>query len=282
MNASPGNPAGSAAAAPAIHPSACVEAGAELGAGVVIGPFCHVGPKVVLSEGVRLISHVSLAGDTRIGARTRIFPFASIGHEPQDLKYRGEPVTLTIGEDCLIREGVTMNPGTAGGGTRTIVGARCTFSANSHVAHDCKLGDDIILSNNVMLAGHCQIGDFVIISGGAAAHQFVRIGAHAFVGGLAGVENDIIPYGIALGNRAALAGLNIVGLKRRGFSREAIHDLRRAYRALFAPEGTLKERVEDVAAEFGAHAEVREILDFLREGGERAICMPRAGKEDSV
>jgi UDP-N-acetylglucosamine acyltransferase len=282
MNASLAPPAGSADAAPAIHPSACVDAGAELGAGVLIGPFCHVGPKVVLGAGVRLISHVSLAGDTSVGARTRIFPFASIGHEPQDLKYRGEPATLAIGEDCVIREGVTMNPGTAGGGTRTIVGARCTFLANAHVAHDCKLGDDIILSNNVMLGGHCQIGNFVIISGGAAAHQFVRIGAHAFVGGLAGVENDIIPYGIALGNRAALAGLNIVGLKRRGFSRESIHDLRRAYRALFAPEGTLKERVEDVAAEFGAHAEVREILDFLREGGERAICMPRAGKEDSV
>ena len=207
---------------------------------------------------------------------------AAIGHQPQDLKYRGEPVSLTIGEDCIIREGVTMNPGTAGGGSQTIVGSRCAFLANAHVAHDCRLGDDIILSNNVMLAGHCQIGDFAILSGGAAAHQHVRIGAHAFVGGLAGVENDVIPYGIALGNRAALAGLNIVGLKRRGFSRETIHDLRRAYRALFAPEGTLKERAEDVAAEFAAHPEVRRILDFLREGGERAICMPRAGKEDSV
>jgi UDP-N-acetylglucosamine acyltransferase len=279
---STGSLIGSPALAPAIHASACVEAGAQLGAGVEIGPFCHVGPDVVLGEGVRLISHVSLAGVTSVGARTRIFPFASIGHEPQDLKYRGEPVRLSIGEDCLVREGVTMNPGTAGGGSHTIVGARCVFLANAHVAHDCRLGDDIILSNNVMLGGHCQIGDFVIISGGAAAHQFVRIGAHAFVGGLAGVENDIIPYGLALGNRAALAGLNIVGLKRRGFSREAIHDLRRAYRELFAPEGTLKERVEDVAAEFAAHAEVRQILDFLREGGERAICMPRAGKEESV
>jgi UDP-N-acetylglucosamine acyltransferase len=267
---------------PSIHASACVEPGAQLGAGVTIGPFCHIGPKVVLGDGVRLISHVSVVGDTNIGARTRLFPFASIGHEPQDLKYRGEPVRLRIGEDCLIREGVTMNPGTAGGGSETRVGARCVFLANAHVAHDCKLGGDIILSNNVMLAGHCQIGDFAIISGGAAAHQFVRIGAHAFVGGLAGVENDVIPYGIALGNRAALAGLNIVGLKRRGFSRESIHDLRRAYRALFAPEGTLKERVEDVAMEFAAHVEVQQILDFLREGGDRAICMPRAGKEDNV
>jgi UDP-N-acetylglucosamine acyltransferase len=282
MNASLTSSAGAPALAPAIHPSACVEAGAQLGRGVVIGPFCHVGAKVVLGEGVRLISHVSLAGETSVGARTRIFPFASIGHEPQDLKYRGEAASLTIGEECLIREGVTMNPGTAGGGSQTIVGARCTFLANSHVAHDCKLGDDIVLSNNALLGGHCRVADFVIIGGSAAVHQFTRIGAHAFVGGLAGVENDVIPYGIALGNRAALAGLNIVGLKRRGFSRESIHDLRRAYRALFAPEGTLKERVEDVAAEFSAHAEVQQILDFLREGGERAICMPRAGKEDSV
>ncbi len=279
---SPGSLVGSPTASPVIHASACVEPGAQLGAGVEIGPFCHVGPQVVLGEGVRLISHVSIAGETSIGARTRIFPFASIGHEPQDLKYRGEQVSLTIGEECLIREGVTMNPGTAGGGSQTVVGARCAFLANSHVGHDCMLGDDIILSNNVMLGGHCQIGDFANISGGAAAHQFVRIGAHAFIGGLAGVDKDVIPYAVALGERAALAGLNVVGLKRRGFSRESIHDLRRAYRALFAPEGTLKERIEDVAAEFSAHAEVQQILDFLREGGERAICTPRAGKEDGV
>jgi UDP-N-acetylglucosamine acyltransferase len=175
-----------------------------------------------------------------------------------------------------------MNPGTAGGGSHTIIGARCAFLANSHVGHDCKLGNDVILSNNVMLAGHCQVGDFANLGGGSAVHQFTRIGAHAFVGGLAGVENDVIPYGIALGNRASLAGLNIVGLKRRGFSREAIHELRNAYRALFAAEGTLKERIEQVAAEFAGQAEVRQILDFLRDGGERAICMPRAGREDGV
>jgi len=279
---SPGSLVGAPTAPPVIHSSACVEAGAQLGAGVQIGPFCHVGPHVVLADGVRLVSHVSIAGVTSIGARTRIFPFASIGHEPQDLKYRGEPANLTVGEDCIIREGVTMNSGTAGGGSQTIVGARCAFLANSHVAHDCRLGDDIILSNNVLLAGHCHVGDFVIISGAAAVQQFVRIGAHAFIGGLAGVDKDVIPYAMALGDRAALAGLNFVGLKRRNFSRESIHDLRRAYRALFAPEGTLKERIENVATEFAGHAEVQQILDFLREGGERAICMPRTGKEDSV
>ena len=270
------------AAGVTIHPHAVVEAGARLGAGVTIGPFCHVGPDVMLGEGVRLFSHVAISGDTQVGARTRIFPFASIGHEPQDLKFRGEKSTLRIGADCTIREGVTMNPGTEAGGLQTIVGDNCTFLANSHVAHDCKVGSSVILSNNVMLAGHTQVGSFAILGGGAAVHQFVRIGEHAFIGGLAGVENDVIPYGMALGNRAALAGLNLIGLKRRGFSREAIHDLRRAYRLLFAAEGTLTERVEDVAAEFASHPQVHEILDFIRDGGSRALCTPRESKEASA
>jgi len=240
-----------------------------------------VGSQVVLGAQARLASHVVVAGRTRIGGRARIFPFASVGHAPQDLKYRDEASTLSIGADCTIREGVTINPGTAHGGMATIIGDRCVFLANSHVAHDCRLGDDVILSNNVMIAGHCRLGDFVIMGGGSALHQFVRVGAHAFVGGLAGVENDVIPYGMALGNRANLAGLNLVGLKRRGFSREAVHDLRRAYRLLFAAEGTLKERLEDVAAEFSAHPQVHEILDFIREGGDRALCTPREAKESA-
>lgn len=262
-----------------IHPSACVEPGARLGVGVHVGPFCHVGPEATLGDGVRLVSHVSVAGVTTIGARTRIFPFASIGHEPQDLKYRGERVSLKIGDDCLIREGVTMNPGTAGGGLETVVGSRNAFLANAHVGHDCRIGDNVVLSNNVMLAGHCQVGDFASLGGGAAAHQFVRIGAHAFVGGLAGVENDIIPFGIALGNRAALAGLNVIGLKRRGFSHEALHDLRRAYKQLFDGKGTLKERAEDVAAAYPDQELVQQIIAFLRDGGERAVCMPRPGRD---
>ena len=263
-----------------IHPSAVVESGARFGADVDIGPFCHVGPRVTLGDGVRLVSHVSLAGDTAVGPRTRIFPFASIGHPPQDLKYRGEPVRLIIGEDCLVREGVTMNPGTEAGGSETVIGPRCVFLANAHVAHDCRLGEGVILSNNVMLAGHCQVGDFAIVSGGAAAHQFVRIGAHAFVGGLAGVEHDLIPFGMALGNRASLAGLNVVGLKRRGFSHEAIHQLRRAYKMLFDGKGTLKERVSDVAEAYPDQEGVQQIVAFLRQGGDRAICVPRAAKDD--
>lgn len=261
-----------------IHPTAIVEDGAALGEGVVVGPFCLVGPRVRLGEGVELVSHAVVAGDTVVGARTRIFPFASIGHQPQDLKFHGEASRLEIGSDCLIREGVTMNGGTEGGGLLTKVGDKCAFLANSHVAHDARLGDGVILSNNVMIAGHCVIGDHVIFGGGSAIHQFARVGAHAFIGGLAGVENDVIPYGMALGNRAALAGLNLVGLKRRGFDRESIHELRRAYRLIFAPEGTLKERVEDVAQEFAGRPHVQEILDFIREGGDRALCTPRDAK----
>ena len=264
---------------PQIHPSAVVAHAAKLGRGVSIGPFCVVGPDIDLGDGVELLSHVVLAGRTSIGEGTRIFPFASLGHEPQDLKYRGESSELRIGRDCIIREGVTMNPGTAAGGLLTSVGDRSVFLAQSHVAHDCRVGNEVIFSNNVMLAGHCSVGDYAILGGGAAVHQYVRLGRHSFIGGLAGVEHDVIPYGIALGNRAHLAGLNVVGLKRRGFSREDIHDLRRAYRLLFSLSGTLKERVEAAEAEFADHAQAAEILTFLREGGERAICVPREGRD---
>lgn len=266
-------------ASPRIHPSAVVESGAVIGDDCVIGPFSCVGPDVVLGEGVELVSHAVVAGRTTIGARTRIFPFASIGHQPQDLKYKGEPSTLTIGADCLIREGVTMNPGTEGGGMVTTVGDKCAFLANSHVGHDCRVGNGVIFSNNVMLAGHCTVGDYAILGGGAAVIQFARVGPHAFVGGMSGLEHDLIPYGMALGNRAYLSGLNIVGLQRRGFSRDDIHDLRRAYRLMFAAEGTLKERVEDVAEEFKNNAIVLEIVAFIRAGGKRAVCTPKGVPE---
>jgi UDP-N-acetylglucosamine acyltransferase len=266
-----------------IHPSALVEPGAQLGAGVRIGPFCMVGADVTLGDGVDLISHVAVSGRTTIGPRTRVYPFASLGHPPQDLKYKGEPSTLAIGADCIIREGVTMNPGTEGGGMRTVIGDRCVFLGNSHVGHDCIVGNNVILSHAAMAAGHCQISDYAIISGGAAVIQFARIGQHAFVGGLSGVENDLIPYGMALGNRAHLSGLNIIGLKRRGFPQSEIHILRRAYRLLFAPEGTLMERVEDVATEFKGIGSVHEILDFIRAGqtSKRALCTPRESTRET-
>ncbi len=258
-----------------IHPMSIVDPRAQLGDGVIIGPFCTVGPDAVLGEGVELVSHVVLAGRTTIGPRTRIYPFASIGHPPQDVKYRGEPSTLTIGADCQIREGVTMNPGTEGGGMETVVGDRCFFLANSHVGHDCRLGNNIIFSNNVMCAGHVTIGNFAILSGGCGIQQFVRVGDHAFIGGGAGVMSDVIPFGTVRDNPAHLAGLNLIGLKRRGFTREQINELRRAYRLLFADEGTLSERVADVASQFADHPLVHEILDFIREGGDKALCVPR-------
>jgi UDP-N-acetylglucosamine acyltransferase len=263
-----------------IHPMSVVDPKAQLGDGISIGPFCTVGPHVTLGDGVTLLSHVAVAGRTTIGAGTKVYPFASLGHDPQDLKFKGEPSTLSIGANCLIREGVTMNPGTEAGIMKTVVGDHCAFLANAHVAHDCVIGNGVIFSNNVMLAGHCVVGDYVIMGGGSAVHQFVRIGEQAFIGAMSGIGNDVIPFGMAVTKvrEAHLSGLNIIGLRRRNFTREQIHELRRAYRLLFADEGTLKERVEDVASEFETHPLIHEILDFIREGGDRAICVPAAAE----
>ncbi len=257
-----------------IHPSAIVEDGAQIGQGVTIGPFCLVGHEVRLDDGVSLHSHVVIAGRCRIGANTKIFPFASIGTQPQDLKYKGEPSELIIGCNNIIREHVTMSPGTEGGGMVTTVGNNCLFMVGSHVAHDCVIGDHVILVNNATLGGHVSVGDWAILGGLSAAHQFVRIGRHAMIGGMSGVENDVIPYGSVIGNRARLSGLNIVGLKRRGFSRNTIHALRNAYRLLFAPEGTMAERMEDVAEVFHDNEPVMEIVNFIRADASRAICQP--------
>ncbi len=265
-----------------IHPTAVVEDGAKLGEGVKVGPFCHVASTVTLGEGVDLKSHVVVAGDTRIGARTTIFPFASIGHQAQDLKYHGEHATLDVGEECLIREGVTMNPGTEGGGCKTVVGNRCAFLANSHVGHDSILGNNIVLSNNVMIAGHVTVGDFVIFGGGSAVIQFTRVGAHAFIGGLAGLENDLIPFGMVMGDRARLSGLNLVGLRRRGFPRDEIHALRAAYRELFeSNEGTLKDRAKAVAAAHPGATLVETVTQFILDGEDRKFCTPASTGPDA-
>jgi UDP-N-acetylglucosamine acyltransferase len=263
-----------------VHPTAVVESGAELADGVRIGPFCVVERGVRLGEGVRLHSHVVVGGNTTIGPGSEIFPFASVGLPPQDKKYQGEASRLVIGRNCTIREQVTINPGTEGGGLVTSIGDDCLLLVGAHVAHDCRIGNNVILVNHATLGGHCQLGDHVIVGGLSALHQFVRIGDHGFVGGMSGVENDVIPFGSALGNRAHLGGLNIVGLTRRGFAREAIHRLRAAYRMLFGPDGTLKERAAKVEAEFGGDENVKKIVDFVREGGERAICTPRTRGAD--
>ena len=216
-----------------------------------------------------------LDGRTSIGANTRIFPFASIGLPPQDLKYNGEPSRLTIGCDNIIREHVTMNPGTEGGGMETNIGNNCLFMIGAHVAHDCQIGDHVILVNNATLAGHVSVGEWAIVGGLSAVHQFVRIGKHAMIGGKTGVADDVIPYGSVTGNRACLSGLNIVGLKRRNFSREDIHNLRKAYRLIFAEEGTLSERIQDVAELVPDNEEVQDIIDFISVDSPRAICQPK-------
>lgn len=257
-----------------IDPTAIVEDGAKIGENVSIGPYSVVGPEVTLSDGVTLASHVVVHGRSNIGANTRIYPFASIGHQPQDMKYKGEPSELAVGCNTIIREHVTMNPGTEGGGMVTSVGNNCLIMVGSHVAHDCRIGDHVILVNNATLGGHVRIDEWAIIGGLSAIHQFARIGRHAMVGGMSGVENDVIPYGSVVGNRAHLSGLNIVGLKRRSFSRDTIHALRNAYRLMFAPEGTLKERLADVAATFADNEPVMEIVDFIRADSSRAICQP--------
>ncbi len=259
-----------------IHPTAIVDPKAEIGPDVVIGPYCVVGPNVVLGEGVRLRAHVVVEGRTEIGAHCDVFPFASLGTIPQDLKYKGEETRLIIGPHTVVREHVTMNPGTEGGGGVTRVGAHGLFMVGSHVAHDCQVGDHVILANNATLAGHCVVGDYAILGGLSAVHQFVRIGEHAFVGGMSGVENDVIPFGMAIGNRAGLSGLNIVGLKRHGLSREQIHTLRRAYRLLFSEEGTLKERMEDVEKMFPEDDGVQRIIAFIREKSDRSLCVPKS------
>jgi UDP-N-acetylglucosamine acyltransferase len=260
-----------------IHPSSVVAPEARLAPSVAIGPYCVVGPEVELGDGVELISHVVVAGRTVVGAGTRIFPFASIGHQPQDLKYHGEPSRLEIGRNNQIREYVTIQPGTEGGGMLTRVGDDCLFMASAHVAHDCIVGDHVIMANNATLAGHVLVGEYAFLGGLSAVHQFVRVGKHAMVGGMTGVEADIIPFGMVIGNRAHLNGLNIVGLKRRGFSREEIHTLRTAYRLLFAPEGTLQERVSDVEEQFGASAAVMEVVAFIRADSNRQLCTPAFG-----
>lgn len=264
-----------------IHPSSVIEDGARIGADVVVGPFCHVGPEVVLGDGVELKSHVAVAGLTDIGAGTKIYPFASVGHAPQDLKYHGEKSRLIIGKNVTIREQATLNPGTEGGGMLTSIGDNCLIMACAHVGHDCHVGNNVILVNNATLGGHVTVGDHAILGGVSAVHQWVRIGAHAMLGGLSGLENDLIPYGSALGDRARLGGLNLVGLKRRGFDREVIHKLRAAYRMLFSDEGTLMERVEDVAAMFGDEPTVMEVVGFIRAGGDRRICTPRDSSRES-
>lgn len=257
-----------------IHPTAVVEDGAELGEGVSIGAYCVVGAKAKLGPGVTLHPHVMVAGRTEIGANTVIHSFASLGGPPQHLGYRGEDTRLVIGAQNVIREYVTMNLGTVAGRGETRIGDNGYFMTSSHVAHDCVVGDHVIMANCATLGGHVVVDDYVFLGGLCAIHQFGRIGAFAFIGGCAAVTMDVIPYASATGNHAMLAGLNVIGLKRRGLSRETIRDLRAAYRLLFAEERTFQERLEEVEARYGERAEVRRIIDFIRADAHRSIMPP--------
>lgn len=256
-----------------IHPSAVIENGARLGHGVEIGPFCVVGANVELGDGVVLKSHVVLAGDTSIGEGTVIFPFASIGEVPQDLKFRGERVRLEIGARNRIREYVTMNPGTEGGGGVTRVGNDGLFMAGTHVAHDCQIGDRVILVNNASVAGHCHLGDEVIVGGLSGVHQWVRIGRGAMIGAVTMVTADVVPYGLVQGPRGHLDGLNLVGLKRRGAGRSDIASLRALLSRL--SQGSFRDTARARAAEENLSVMEREVLDFILGPSDRSFLAPR-------
>ena len=257
-----------------IDPTASVAVGARLAEDVNVGPYCFVGPQVELRSGVRLLSHVNVTGITVVGERTVVYPFASLGTPPQSLTYRGTPTRLVIGADSIIRENVTMNTGTEEGGGVTEVGDRGFFMAYSHVGHDCQVGSDVILANNATLGGHCIVGDHVFIGGLAGVHQFARIGAHAMVGGLSGLRFDVIPFGMASGVFARLRGVNIVGMRRRKFSNEAIRTVRAAYRLLFLGEGLWADRLGAVEAQFGSNEQVAQILAFINAARDRQLCHP--------
>lgn len=259
-----------------IHPTAIISDGAKIDSSAKIGAFCVIGAEVEIAAGVELMSHVVVDGRTTIGEGTKVFPFASLGTEPQDLKFAGEKATLKIGKNNKIREHVTMNIGTADGAMETVVGDDCLFMMASHVAHDCVVGNNVILANNATLAGHVKVGDGAIIGGLSAIHQFVRIGSNAMIGGMSGIENDVIPFGLAMGERAALSGLNLVGLKRKGLEKQEIQQLRAAFKELFGEgDESFAQRLKKTKAEFASSANVVEIIKFLEEDSSRAVCKPK-------
>lgn len=258
-----------------IHPTAIVAPGAELADGVSVGPYSIIGEHVRIGARSTVLAHVVIEGHTRIGEDCTIRNFANLGGPPHHTAYKGEPTELIIGDRNKIWEHVTMHIGTPDGGGVTQVGNDGMYMATSHVGHDCTVGHNVILAHSATLGGHVHIGDFVMVSGLAAIHQFCRVGRYAFIGGLAAVTKDVIPYGLVWGNHAHLEGLNLVGLKRRNFSRETIAELRSAYRLLFAEEGTFQERIDDTMATFGASAPVAEIIEFIRADAGRPLCLPQ-------
>jgi UDP-N-acetylglucosamine acyltransferase len=267
---------------PRIDPLSRVAAGARLAEDVEVGPFCTVGPNTDLRAGVRLLSHVNIAGVTEVGEHTVVYPFASLGTPPQSTGYRGGATRLVVGRNCQIREGVTISTGTEDHGEVTRVGDRCFLMANSHVGHDCQVGNDVMFANGAVLGGHVSIADHAFIGGNTAVHQFVRVGEGAMLGGMSGITRDVIPFGFAFGPKAVLVGLNMVGLKRRKYSRADLQRIRSAHRMLFFGEATFAERLKRTSAMFADDPIVGKIVAFLREGGKRPPMMPaEAGSGDS-
>ncbi len=256
-----------------IHSSSIISKKAKIGNNVKIGPFCNIGDLVQLDEGVELISNVHIEGNTKIGKGTKIYPFASIGTSPQDLKYKNEPNRLVIGERNRIREHVTINPGTSGGGGETTIGSDCLFMISSHIAHDCKVGNNVIIANNVPLGGHVVIEDSVVIGGNSAVQQFTRIGRLAMIGGMTGVLKDVIPFGLSIGNRNYLQGLNLIGLRRKNYENNKIMELSKAYDEIFSSKN-LHENLSKINGEFKDNELVKEVINFISKDKKRPICTP--------
>ncbi len=256
-----------------IHKSSIIDSKAQIHKNVKIGPFCSIGPNVILDENVELVSNVHLEGYTKIGNGTKIFPFASIGTQPQDLKYKGEKNSLEIGKNNLIREYVTINPGTAGGGSKTYIGNDCLFMISSHIAHDCQIGNNVIIANNVPLGGHVTIEDSVVIGGNSAVQQFTRIGRLAMIGGMTGVLKDVIPFGLSIGNRNFLQGLNLIGLRRHKYENQKIKGLDKAYKEIFSSKN-LYENLSRINGEHKDNELVGEVIKFIEKDKKRPICSP--------
>ena len=257
-----------------IHNSSVIDKKAKISKNVKIGPFCYVGPYVELSDGVELISNVHIEGFTKIGKETKIFPFASIGTQPQDLKFKNEKTTLVIGKNNTIREYVTINPGTEGGGLKTIIGDNCLFMISSHVAHDCKIGNNVIIANNVPLGGHVTIEDSVVIGGNSAVQQFTRIGRLAMIGGMTGVLKDVTPFGLSIGNRNYLQGINLIGLRRKKYDNKKIMGLDKAYKEIFSSKN-LYENLNKINGEYKDNELVTEVIRFIEKDKKRPICSPQ-------
>ena len=258
-----------------IHNSSIIDRKAKIGKNVKIGPFCYIGPKVQIGDNVELISNIHIEGNTKLEQGTKIFPFASIGTQPQDLKYKGEANSLEIGENNIIREYVTINPGTESGGGKTVIGNNCLLMISSHIAHDCNIGNNVVIANNVPLGGHVTIEDYVVIGGNSAVQQFTRIGRLAMIGGMTGVLKDVIPFGLSFGNRNYLRGINIIGLKRKKYDNKKIMELDKAYKKIFSSKN-LHENLSKINGEYKGNDLVTEVTNFIAKDKKRPICTPQS------